>query len=166
MIRIVADSMVLIHLAKLTILEALTGYLHVIIPGKVYREVTANAGKFPDAMITKALIEKNKIEVVNASETIVKELERFGIVKGEAEAAALLKEGKGDVIASDDDIIRKNSMLLDLKVAGTPTLIMWLFKKKEISKFKAIESLTELKKIGWFEAGLIDRIIAGVERHE
>lgn len=162
----VADSMVLIHLAKVTLLETLASCFRVIIPAKVRQEVVVSAGKFPDAAMTKVLIERNKIKVANASETIVRELERFGIVKGEAEVVALLKEGKGDVVASDDDVVRKNSVLLDLKVTGTPALIMWLLRKKKISKSKAIESLTELKRIGWFEAGLLDRIIAEVEKHE
>ncbi|MEE8400951.1 MAG: hypothetical protein V3R86_02200 [Candidatus Hydrothermarchaeaceae archaeon] len=137
-----------------------------MIPKKVYEESVANQKRFPDAVIIGALIEKRKIKVIEASNTVVKEMGRFGIVKGEAEAVAAFKEGKGDLLASDDDAVRRNSGILDIKLVGTPALIVWLFEKREVSKEKAIQSLTELKKLAWFEAGLIDRIIMGVEKHD
>lgn len=161
--RIVADSMVLIHLAKVTLLESLCECCEVKISKKVYQETTM--GEFPDAMICKNLVGKNKITVMEASAKIVNELKKFGIVKGEAEAAALFKEGRADIIATDDDVVRKNSAVLDLKLIGTPALIKWMFRKKKISGDKAVKSLSELKKIGWFEAGMIDRIIVEVEKY-
>jgi len=41
-----------------------------------------------------------------------------------------------------------------------------MFENGLIDKKKAIEGLEELKKIGWFERGLLDRIIAEVEIDE
>lgn len=161
--RIAVDSIVLIHLAKVTLLESLCECLEVNIPKRVYQEATA--GKFADAVICKNLVGKNKIKVIEALPKIVDELKKFSIAKGEAEAVALFKEGKADVIATDDDVVRKNSAVLDLKLIGTPALIKWMFKKKKISRDKAVKSLSELKKIGWFEAGMIDRIIVEVEKY-
>ncbi len=39
----------------------------------------------------------------------------------------------------------------------------WSIYIKKMSKKKAVEGLEELKKIGWFERGLLDRIIGEVE---
>ena len=41
-----------------------------------------------------------------------------------------------------------------------------MFEKGIIAKKKAVESLEELKTIGWFEKGLLDRIIGGIEIDE
>lgn len=101
--------------------------------------------------------------VLDANEERIKEIERFGIMGGEAEAVALYLDGKYDAIASDDNAVRENRALLNLKVIGTPTIIKWMFEKGVIEKKKAVESLEELKKIGWFEGGLLDRIIGEVE---
>lgn len=161
--RIVADSMVLIHLAKITLLESLCQCCEVKIPKEVYQETAV--GEFPDAVICKNLAGKNKIKVMEASTKIVNELEKFSIVKGEAEAVALFKEGKADIIATDDNVVRKNSAVLDLKLIGTPALIKWMFRERKIPRDKALKSLSELKKIGWFEAGMIDRIIVEVEKY-
>ncbi|MFQ6003834.1 MAG: hypothetical protein ACE5KJ_08815 [Candidatus Zixiibacteriota bacterium] len=164
--QIIADSMVVIHFAKITLLETLSDCFEVMVPKKVYEESVANQKKFPDAVIISELIEKGKIKVIKASKTVVKEMERFGIMKGEAEAVAAFKEGKGELLASDDDVVSRNSAILDLKLVGTPALLVWLFEKRKVSKEKVIRSLTELKRLAWFESGLIDRIIAEVEKHD
>lgn len=161
--RIVADAMVVIHLAKITLLETLANWFAVTIPKKVYQEVVVNQEKFPDAAMVNALVEKGKIKVVETSETLVKELGKFGIRKGEVEAVAAFKEGKGELLASDDDAVRRNSVILDLKLVSTPALVVWLYRKEKVSKEKTVKSLTELKKLAWFESGFIDRIIAEVE---
>jgi len=41
-----------------------------------------------------------------------------------------------------------------------------MFEEGIITKKKAVEGLEELKKISWFERGLLDRIIAEVEIDE
>lgn len=161
--QIIADSMVVIHFAKITLLEALASCFEVMIPKKVYEESAANQKRFPDAAIIAALVEKGKIKVIEASEAVVREMRRFGIMKGEAEAVAAFKEGKGGLLASDDDAVRRNSIILDLKLVGMPALLVWLYKKQKIPREKTIQSLSELKKLAWFESGLIDRIIVEVE---
>lgn len=59
--------------------------------------------------------------------------------------------------------LSKITLLLNLKVIGTPTIVRWMFEEGIIDKKKAVESLEELKKIGWFERGLLDRIVGEVE---
>ncbi len=158
------DAMAVIHLSKITLLLNLAENMRVVIPHKVFEEsVRDSLGRYNDALITDSLIKERKIMVLDANESRIKEIERFGITGGEAEAIALYVDGKYDAIASDDDVVRENRALLNLKVIGTPTIVRWMFEEGIIDKKKAVESLEELKKIGWFERGLLDRIIGEVE---
>ena len=161
------DAMTVIHLSKITLLRSLVENMEVVIPRKVFKEsVKDSLGRYNDALITDALLREGKIVVLDVNADRIKEIERFGITGGEAEAIALYLDGKYDAIASDDDVVRENRALLNLRVIGTPTIVRWMFENGLIDKKKAIEGLEELKKIGWFERGLLDRIIAEVEIDE
>jgi predicted nucleic acid-binding protein len=161
--QIIADAMVVIHFAKITLLEILCDHFRIAIPDEVYEETTRDSMQFPDARLIDEIIKKKKMKVIEVPRGMIKEIEKFGIMKGEAAAVAAFKQGKGEVIASDDEAVRRNSTILGLKLVGTLALVKLLFKKGYISSEKAIWSLEELKRIGWFEAGLIDRIIAEVK---
>ena len=161
------DAMAVIHLSKITLLRSLVENMEVVIPHKVFKEsVKDSLGRYNDALITDGLIREGKIVVLDVNADRIKEIERFGITGGEAEAIALYLDGKYDAIASDDDVVRENRALLNLRVIGTPTIVRWMFENGLIDKKKAIEGLEEPKKIGWFERGLLDRIIAEVEIDE
>ena len=161
------DAMAVIHLSKITLLRSLVENIEVVIPRKVFKEsVKDSLGRYNDALITDGLIREGKIMVLDVNVDRIKEIERFGITGGEAEAVALYLDGKYDAIVSDDDVVRENRALLNLRVIGTPTIVRWMFENGLIDKKKAIEGLEELKKIGWFERGLLDRIIAEVEIDE
>ena len=164
---IIIDVMAVIHLSKITLLRSLVENIEVVIPRKVFKEsVKDSLGRYNDALITDALLREGKIVVLDVNADRIKEIERFGITGGEAEAVALYLDGKYDAIVSDDDVVRENRALLNLRVIGTPTIVRWMFENGLIDKKKAIEGLEELKKIGWFERGLLDRIIAEVEIDE
>lgn len=158
------DAMTVIHLSKITLLRSLVEKMEVVIPRRVFEEsVKDSLGRYNDALITDGLIREDKIMVLDANADKIKEIRRFGITGGEAEAIALYLDGKYDAIVSDDDVVRENRALLNLKVIGTPSIVRWMFEDGLINKKKAVEGLEELKKIGWFESGLVDRIIAEVE---
>jgi len=158
---IVKDSMVLLHLAKITLLENSCGYFkNVIIPEMIYDEILVGKEKgYLNAKIVIDFIEKKKITVKQVrNETLIKKAEEFNIQKGEAEAVALYWQEKADYLATDEDNVRKKSVLLDIKVIGTPAIILKLYKENFIEKEKFNESLAELRKIGWFSDTVIDKV--------
>ena len=55
------------------------------------------------------------------------------------------------------------STILNIKMIGTPSIILKLYKEKIIEKDKTINSLNELKKIGWFSNAIIDKILMEVK---
>lgn len=168
--KIVLNSMVTIHLAKLTILEELTKmFSEVIIPRKVFEETMRKGCEkgYSNSIIAEKLVKKGLIKVVTPSnEQAPRELEVFGLREGEAEAVAIYFQERADRIASDNTTVRRNRLILNLNLIGTPALIYSLFKKGIIEKGKAIDCLIGLKKIGWFKPDIIDSIIGEVREVE
>lgn len=163
---LIKDAMVVIHLAKITLLESSCDYFKkVTIPRKVYEEIMAGEDKgYIDVKITDELISKNKIIVKKINnEKFLKKANEFGIQRGEAESIALYWQEKADYLATDDDNVRQKSLILDIKLIGTPTIILKLYKEKIINKEKAILSINELKKIGWFNNTIIDKMLMEVQ---
>lgn len=89
---------------------------------------------------------------------ILLKAEEFNVKRGEAQAVALYWQENADYLATDDDNVRKRSMLLNIRVVGTPAIILKLYIEKLIEKNKLYESLAELRKIGWFSNSVIDKI--------
>jgi len=159
---IVKDAMVLIHLAKLTLLAKSCEYFKPsIIPKMVYYEILAGKERgYSDAEVVLELIKKEKIIVKDVrNKKFVRRAEEFNIQRGEAEALAMFWQEKADYLATDDDNVRKKSALLELRIIGTPAIVLKLYKEKMIEKKKFINSLFELRKIGWYSNALIDKIV-------
>ena len=53
------------------------------------------------------------------------------------EAVALYLNGKYDAIASDDDVVRENRTLLNLKVIGTTSIVKWMFEEGIIANLNS-----------------------------
>jgi predicted nucleic acid-binding protein len=158
---IIKDSMILIHLAKITLLEKSCDYFrNVIIPQMVYDEaVGAGAGRL-DAKIISSLIEKKKINVKKIKNNkLIKQANQYNIQGGEAEALALYWEENADFLATDDDNVRKKKIILNINMIGTPAIILKLYKENMIDKKKLEGSVTELRKIGWFSNSVLDKIL-------
>lgn len=165
---VVNDAMVLIHLAKITLLEKTCDYFEdVIIPELVFIE-TVKSGKekgFEDAMLIEEIINKGKIFVKHIrKKDLIKKANDLNVFGGEAEAVALYWQEKADLIASDDDNIRRKKELLDLNLVGTPSIILSLYLHKKIGKEKAKQSIKKLRRIGWFSSEVLDKIIIEVEK--
>lgn len=158
---IVKDAMVVIHLSKITLLEKSCGYFNdVVIPKMVYEEILLGKNKYTEVKLIADLIEMNRITVMQIKDkALIKMAEEFNIRRGEAEALALYWQEKADYLATDDDNVRKKSLLLDIKVIGTPAIILKLYQEKLMGKNKFIESLTELRKLGWFSNAVIDKLL-------
>lgn len=159
---IVKDTMVIIHLAKITLLERSCHYFKlVMIPEAVHREILAGQEKgYEDVTITQELVASGKIRIKRVRDkSLLRRAKEFNVQRGEAEALALYWQEKADYLATDDDALRKKSALLNLKAIGTPAIILKLYQEKLIDRHKLLDSLQALKKIGWFSNVVIDNIL-------
>ena len=158
---VVKDAMVLIHLAKLTLLETACIYFGRVVVAQQVFEETAQDNPYEDAGVIRALVEKSIIRVQPARKELIVKANQFNVKKGEAEALALYWQLPADLLASDDDNLRKKRELLNLKLIGTPTIILKLYREKKISKEKFIGAMNTLKKIGWFHPSVLDKLLEG-----
>ncbi len=160
---IVKDSMVMIHLAKITLLEKSCGFFKkVVVPKSVYNEILAGKEKgYEDIKIITDLVGEKKIIVEQVkNKKLIRRAKEFNIQGGEGEAVALYWQDKAGCLATDDDNIRKKSAVLDIKIIGTPAIVLALYKEKLVGKNKFEESLNALRKIGWFSNAVIDEMLA------
>lgn len=158
---IVKDSMVLIHLAKITLLEKSCEYFkEVIIPDLVYKEIIKGKDKgYDDITIISDLINRKKIKIKEVTKkNLIEKTKQFNIQHGEAEAIALYWQENADYLATDDDNVRKKAEILNIIIIGTPSIIINLYKRQKITREKYLNSLNELKKIGWFSNQVIDKM--------
>jgi predicted nucleic acid-binding protein len=163
---IVKDAMVVIHLAKITLLEkSCETFKPVIIPEEVLREIIEGEKRgYEDVAIIRELIRAEKMSVRRVRDKkLLKRAKEFNIQRGEAETVALYWQEKAERVASDDDNLRKKSVLLNLHIIGTPAIILKLYQDKLIDRHKLLESLRTLRKIGWFSNAVIDRIAMEVQ---
>ena len=159
---IIKDSMVVIHLAKITLLEAsCERFKPVVVPEEVYREILQGKKKgYEDVTIIEGLITAGKLNVKRVREKkLLKKAAQFNVQGGEGEALALYWQEKADYLASDDDSLRKRSTLLNLKLIGTPAIILKLYQEKRIDRAKLEGSLQALRRIDWFSNTVIDKIL-------
>ncbi len=163
---IIKDAMVLIHLAKLSILEKSCVYFKkVLIPQAVHQEILEGKEKsLSDAPIILGLVKNKKIIIKKVKDNnLIKKANQFNIQRGEAEAVALYWQEKANIIATDDDNVRKKKILLDINVIGTPVIILKLLKEKIIDENKAEQCISELRKIGWFSSAVLDKMLMEVK---
>ena len=163
---VIKDAMVLIHLAKTSLLEvSCEMFKGVIIPELVYKEVSKP--DYPDTIIIKNLVERKKIVVKEVSnKQYVAKAHQFNILRGEAEVVALYWELEADYIATDDDNVRKKKEILGLKIIGTPSIILKLYQERKINAQKINETIKKLKEIGWFSNTIWDKIQLEVNKNE
>lgn len=159
---IITDSMVVIHLAKITLLEAsCERFKPVVVPEKIHREILQGKKKgYEDVTIIEGLITAGTLSVKHVREKkLLKKAAEFNVQGGEGEALALYWQEKADALASDDDNLRKKGVLLNLNLIGTPAIILKLYHEKRIDRNKLQGSLQALRKIGWFSNAVIDKIL-------
>lgn len=161
---IVKDATVIIHLAKITLLEKSCDYFNdVAIPDLVYKETVGTEKEYPEAIIIKELMEKGKIEVKKiGNKMLINKANQYNIQKGEAESVALYWQEKADLLATDDSNVRKKGIIMNLSIIGTPAIIFKLYSKNIINKEKFKESISQLRKIGWFSNAVLDKVLMKV----
>jgi predicted nucleic acid-binding protein len=167
-VLVVKDSMVLIHLAATSVLQgACEMFGKIIISPAVHEEVVERGIEIgrPDAYVVKKLEDSKHIGVVTvARRKLMTELARYGLKGGELESVALYFQEKADLIASNDDKVRGLQLILSLNLISSPEIILVMARGKVISKEKALESLLQLKRIGWFSPNVIDMIVEEVRK--
>lgn len=166
---IIKDSMVLIHLAKLTVLEKSCAYFkEVIIPDLVFREVLKGIESgLEDAVLINNLIENKKIKIIKVeNKNLIKKANSFNVQRGEAEALALYWGKNAKLLATDDDNLRKKRDLLNVVIIGTPAIIIKFYKEGIIDKDKTRQCIARLKEIGWFHAAVLDKMLMEVENEQ
>lgn len=159
---IVKDAMVLIHLAKISLLEKSCGYFKdVITPRLVYEEVMEGLSKgYADAKVVENLANERKLRVVRVKDTaLVKKANEFNIQGGEAEAVALYWQEKAEMLATDDDNVRKKAILIGVRIIGTLPILLKLKLAKLVDDEKFKECISELRKIGWFGDAILDKAL-------
>lgn len=163
---VVKDAMVIIHLAKTTLLDtSCTLFKRVIIPNAVYDEVLGGESQhLQDVKQLKTAIVKKQISVVNVKDNIlIRRVNEFNIFRGEAEAVALYWQEKADLLATDDDNVRKKKNALGISTIGTPAIMIKLFRDKKIDKNTYIAAIRKLKDIGWFSNTIFDKMLLEAE---
>ncbi len=139
----------------------------VIISPSVHEEVVEEGiekGR-PDAYVVQMLEREKYIHVVSVVDReLMGELARYGLKGGELESVTLYFEEKADLIASNDDKVRRLRLILNLDLISSPEIVFMMVNKRVISRDKAVDCLLELKKIGWFSPGVIDTIVEEVRK--
>ena len=165
---VVKDSMILIHLAKMHILtDSCQHFGEVIIPKKVHEEAVINGKKkgHPDALIIEQTINSNLIKIRQIeNKNKVDNLRLFGLHLGEAEAVALYFQENAQFLATDDDTCRKNRIILGINIIGSPAIVLILFRKALITGKKAIDCVSALETIGWFDAEVMYEMKRQIDR--
>jgi len=167
---VVKDSMVLIHLAIGGVLkEACIMFGQVIIPSTVHTEVVERGiqRQHSDAFVVQKLEKEGYIQVVKVTDNkLMDELKHYGLKGGELEAVTLYIQEQADLIASNDDKVRKLRLILSLDLISSLEIIFVMAKNRAIPKNRAVDCINEIKKTGWFSKNIIDSILAEVDKLE
>ena len=158
----VKDSMTLIHLAKTSLLETSCDYFKtVIIPKLAYKEVMKGLKHgYVDAKVVEKVAEMKKLTVLEVKvKELIRKANEFNIQGGEAEGVALYWQEKADILATDDDNVRKKGFLLGIRAVGTPAIMLKLHREGLINSEKFRKAVEELRTIGWFSNGVLDMVL-------
>jgi len=153
---IISDATALILLSKVGLLEALVKKNAIFIPKKVYEEVVKGREKGRlDSLIVEKLIQESKIKIKMPNKQIKNRIEKlFNIKGGELEVISLAYKTKS-LILTDDKKCINIAKTLNLDFANSLNVIISLYKKKQITKQKALWSIERLEDFGWYNKDLI-----------
>ncbi len=134
---VISDTSPITNLAAIGQLDLLHQlYGQVIIPETVFRELTAQGGRHPGAIVRQlAWIEMRAV----ANPTVVKAL-RAELDEGEAEAITLVQELSADLLLMDEHLGRAAAARLGLKVVG---ILGVLIEAKHQGLIQAVQPLVD-----------------------
>ncbi|MFX1537011.1 MAG: hypothetical protein ACFFDI_22575, partial [Promethearchaeota archaeon] len=91
--RIVPDTMILVHLARLGLLnEKLKTFTEILLPQMVFDEATSGKERYPDAQIIEDTLKEAENVRIMSSDYQKTSLETLGLQKGGREAVSLYLE--------------------------------------------------------------------------
>ncbi len=136
---VVADSSVLIGLSSIGQLHLLKMFLNeeILIPSAVWSEVVEHGGGRPGA---KQIKSSPWISVRSVNDSSLLHLLKRDLDAGEAEAIALAKEIKAELILLDERDARKIAQSLSLRILGTVGV---LIKAKQSERIESLQSMLD-----------------------
>ena len=148
--KAVADSTVLIYLAKLDQLELLEQtYDTVLIPEEVFREVVEQGKELgeKDAVRVENEISKNLIELKNIE--VEENIEKFEMEAGEKEVLSLANKQNIDEVLIDESSVREIAETFDLKPRGTLYFLLKTVRDNKKSLGEFLELMEDLSEAGF-----------------
>jgi predicted nucleic acid-binding protein len=139
-------------------LEIFVGSNDIIIPRKVYEEVTRGKEKGrEDAFLIEKLVNENKIKIEEVDRKKSSQIEQiFRLRAGENEVLTLCLE-KPHVIVTDDKKCMNAVKALNKEFITTPDIIIALFDKKRIGKKDILLAFDILENFGWYKKEIIQK---------
>ncbi|MBI3032715.1 hypothetical protein HYY69_04530 [Candidatus Woesearchaeota archaeon] len=158
--QIIVDSCTIILLAKATVLETFVENYYVYITQAIYDEVMmGKVKKRYDALLFEKLYHQGKVTIIDYKKRIMVKLKYdFNMDNGEASILAVAIDKKEFALATDSKQARKCAVLYSLPMFSSFSIITHLYKSKKITLKKALGSISVLKKEGWFNHYLIEKI--------
>lgn len=147
--KVIMDSDAIIKLAKSEAKEVVLKNTETYIPLKVIEEVitTPKEEGFPDAFIIEDNLKNNLLKEMKAEKVgpVQELIHKLNIKGGEAEVLKSFKQGKFDVISSDDSKFLDILESLNIPYVTPTSLIVYLSRKNKISESDALKYLKKLR---------------------
>lgn len=155
MLVVAFDASSLILLAKIDLLEKISENMDLVVTKQVEKEATVK--ETYDSKLIQKKIKNGKIRVESVEDRICEALaEDFNLDKGEASAMGLYKEGKYDLLVTDDGKSIDACKILDIKYTTALNILVRLVEKRKLDKDRGIAKLRRLEDYGWYKSKLIE----------
>lgn len=153
---IISDATSLILLAKVSILEIFLKRNHVITSATVYKETIRGKEKGRgDSILIEKQFHENKLKIKTPKKSVKDNIVRlFNLKAGELEVVSLAYNSK-DAILSDDKKCLSAAKALGIGFINSLDVAVELYKKKAISKEKALQCIEGFEEFGWYSKELI-----------
>jgi uncharacterized protein len=153
--KVISNSSVLIHLAKINELGLLKEFYQTItIPETVWKECVVEVESRYEVAIIK---DAEWINVEKVKDQNLVKLLRTTLDDGEAEAIALAVETNADLILLDDSDAREKARLYGLKITGIVGILLRAKIEGRITSLK--EKLTMLKETGFWIGAELETVL-------
>lgn len=143
--KVICNSSILIHLAKIGKIELLKEYFQeVTIPEAVYKECIVEGDSRDEISMIKSA---DWIRVLKVNDRKMVKLLQSSLDDGESEAIALALETKSELILLDDSDAREKARLFGLTITGTIGILLRAKVDGKIYNLK--EMLEKLRETGF-----------------
>ena len=159
---VVKDAMVLINLTKMSLLQqSCASFESVLIPDAVYDEVLKGEERYPHEVhqVRDAIKQKQMRVATIRDKNLIIKANMFNVYRGESAAVALYWQEGADVLATDDDNVRRKRDALKVNVIGTPAIVITLLRNKSIDRNAYMKAVKKLREIGWFSSTVFDKML-------